>query len=416
MATRRLGLLVFGAAFIVLFVVVAIAVGIGHQGVAAGEVAVVEDVPGGAGTISETDFRHAVEQSAAQAGLKALPKPGESKYEELKGAALNSLLEAAWLEGQANEMGISATAEEVAAELKKLKKQNFKTEAEYQKFIKKSHYTQADVNQRVKLTIFSGKIQKQLTEGAAKPSGGEVQGYYEAAKGTQFMQKASRDVRMIVNKDRKKVEQAKALLEKDHSVVSWTKVAKQYSTDPLGKSSGGLRSGLTEGMVEEPVNAAIFGAAKNKIEGPVKAQNGYYVFDVEKETPERVQPLSQVRSQIESQLSQRAQQEHFATFVAGYSARWRSRTFCASGYTSEHCANFKGSGHPATAPPACYESHPKAGRPEACPAPVSQLAPALPGSVTLLEPRGKPLPQRPRPSGLKETPEPAAMGTPQLAP
>jgi hypothetical protein len=70
---------------------------------------------------------------------------------------------------------------------------------------------------------------------------------------------------------------------------------------------------------------------------------------------------------------------------------------------TERCADYKGSGHPSTAPATCYEAHPKGGLPEACPAPVFQLIPALPGSVTPLEPKGKPLAQRPHPAGeLKE--------------
>ena len=65
----------------------------------------------------------------------------------------------------------------------------------------------------------------------------------------------------------------------------------------------------------------------------------------------------------------------------------------------ERCSNFKGDGHPASAPPGCYEADPKGGLPKACPAPVAQVAPALPGSVTLLKPQGERLPQRPRPGG-----------------
>ena len=54
----------------------------------------------------------------------------------------------------------------------------------------------------------------------------------------------------------------------------------------------------------------------------------------------------------------------FAQFVANYSSKWQSRTFCASGYVIERCANFKGSGHSASAPPTCYEANPKGGRPK----------------------------------------------------
>ena len=112
--------------------------------------------------------------------------------------------------------------------------------------------------------------------------------------------------------------------------------------------------------------------------GPIKTPLGYYVFVVEKTTPKAVQPLSSVKSQITSQLTQQAQQEVFTQFVSDYTSKWQSRTFCASGYEIERCSNYVSSGHPASAPPACYEAHPKGGLPAACPAAVQQLRPPDP--------------------------------------
>jgi parvulin-like peptidyl-prolyl isomerase len=417
---RRRGLLVFGAAFVVLFLVVAIAEGIGDPAVPSGDIAIVEGVPGGNGTISRLDFEHALDLAATQAGEKSIPKPGDEKYEELRETALNGLFDQAWIEGLGNEIGISVTPKEVAAELKKVKQQNFKTEAAFNKFLKETHYTTEDVNDRVKLQALSTKIQAQVTEGAPKPGKGEIAAYYEEAKAAQFTQKASRDVRLIVNKDAGKAEEAKGLLEKDHSAKSWKKVAKKYSEDRLSKESGGLRSGLTEGAIEEPVGAKIFETPENQLEGPLKAAGGYYVFEVENATPEHVQALKDVESQIESTLTQQVQQESFSAFIANYQSTWRSRTFCASGFTVERCANFNGSGHPSTAPPGCYEAKPKGGAPEACPAPVFQLVPATPGSVNVLEPHGKPVAQRSQPDRTDEEEEaeeaPEAPGALPTAP
>jgi parvulin-like peptidyl-prolyl isomerase len=407
---RRRGLLSFGAAFVVLFLVVAIAEGIGDPAIPSGDIAIVEDVPGGNGTISEANFEHALDLAATQAGEKSIPKPGDGKYDELKETALNGLFDQAWVEGLGAEMGISVTPKEVAAELTKLKKQNFKDEAAFNKFLKESHYTAEDVNDRVRLQVLSTKIQAQVTEGAPKPDKGEITAYYEEAKATQFTQKASRDVRLIVNKDAKKAEEAKGLLEKDHSAKSWKKVAKKYSEDPLSKESGGLRSGLAEGAIEEPVSAKVFETPENQLEGPLKAPRGYYVFEVENSTPENVQAQKDVESQIESTLTQQAQQESFSAFIANYQSTWRSRTFCASGFTIERCANFKGNGHSTNPPaePACYEANPKNGLPKTgCPAPIRQLEPALPGSVSVLERRGKPIAQRAQPDRTDEEEEKA---------
>jgi foldase protein PrsA len=414
-AARRLGLIVFGAAFLILFVVVAIAEGVGDPSVPAGDVALVEGVPGNTGEVTEAKFKHALEQTAAQAGEKSAPKPGDPKYEELKETAMKSLFEAIWLQGLAEEEGVELSAKEVDEELKKVKKESFKTEAEYQEFLKEAHYTPADVRERVKIQKLSSELQEQLKGNVAPPSQSEVEAYYAEAKATQFTQKPSRDVRLIVNKDRKKAEEAKEALAKDNTAKNWEAVAKKYSEDPTTKASGGLQKGVQEGTLEEPLNAEIFETPEGQVEGPVNAQRGYTVFEVENSTPESVQELKAVEGQIKSTLQQRAEQEYFTGVVADFNADWTSRTFCASGYVFERCANFKSSGHPSTAPPACYEANPKGGLPEACPAPVFQLIPALPGSVTLLEPQGKPLAQRPQPAGLESESATGATGLPEGA-
>ncbi|HEX6228675.1 MAG TPA: peptidyl-prolyl cis-trans isomerase [Solirubrobacterales bacterium] len=410
-ATRRLMLLVFGVGFLVLFLIVAIAEGIGDPGVPSGDVAVVEDAPADTGNVSEAEFERAFRQTAAQSGQKKPPKPGDEQYDELKEAALTSLLDVIWLKGQADEMGLSVTEKEVADEFKKLKDENFKNEAEYRKFLKDSKFTQADVNARVELQMLSTQIQEGITQDAQAPSDDAVETYYKAAKSTQFTQPETRDVRLVLNKNEAKANQAKALLEKDDSPKSWKKIARKFSEDQTTKKQGGLRKELAEGGIEEPVNEAIFGTPEGRVEGPVKADQGYYVFLVENSKPENVQELSEVEDQIKSQLEQQAQQETFSEFVADYTARWSGRTFCADDFVIERCANFKGDPHPATAPPACYEADPKEPA-EACPAPVFQLVPAAPGTVTPLQPRGTPLAQRPVPAPNGEGAETAPVPLP----
>jgi len=421
---RRFGLLLFGVGFLVLFLIVAISEGIGDPSVPSGDVILVEEAPGDSGNISQADFDRALKQAASQGGVKKTPKPGDPQYDELKETALNNLLEFVWLEGLGDEMGISVSDQAVATEFKKLKGENFQTEAEYKSFLKESGFIQEDIDRQVKLQKLSAEIQEQLKEEVPPPSQGEIEDYYEAAKATQFTQPPSRGVRLIRNKDRAKAEQAKAELEKGNTAKDWEKLAKELSEDTATKSKGGLQEEVAEGTLEEPIDAAVFSAPEGQVEGPLKAAQGFYVFEVQNSNPESTQELKAVEGQIQSTLAQRNEQEYLNAFVNDFNVKWRSRTFCAEDYITERCANFKGDGHPSTAPPACYEAEPDGGRPEACPAPVFQLIPAQPGSVTPLEPQGKPLAQRPRPkdeagltggAGATELPE-GAVPPPAEAP
>jgi len=396
-AARRFGLLVFGAGFVLLFAIVAIAEGIGDPGVPEGAVAYVEDAPGDTGEITQAEFDQALEQAAAQAGVQKVPKPGDAQYDELKETALNSLFEAIWLRGFADEKGLSVSEAEIEKELKKLKDESFQSPKEFRDFLKEAKYTREDVRERVELQVLSTKLQQQLQNEISEPSQSEIEAYYEAAKDTQFTQQASRDVRLIVNKDRKKAKQARIALGKDNTQGNWEKVAKKYSEDPATKNNGGLQEGVTEGTLEEPLNEAVFNAPEGQVEGPLDAQRGFTVFEVTNTNPEQVQELKEVESQIQGTIAQQAEQEYFNALVGSFNTTWTARTFCDEDYLTQRCANFKGDGHPATAPPGCYEADPDGGRPEACPAPVSQLVPAMPGTVTPLVPNGTPMAQRPRP-------------------
>ncbi len=405
MAARRLGLLVFGALFVVLFVVVAIAVGVGDPSVPSGDAAVVQDAPGDLGTVPVSKVEHAIELAAAGAGEKTTPKPGDPKYDEMKETAVNSVLEGIWIQGLAAQWGIEVSEKEVEAEIKKVKKESFKSPAEFQKFLKESHFTSADVHEKVLIQMLSKELQEQLKEKAPTPSKNEITAYYEAAKATQFTTKPSRDIRTILTKKQDKAQEAADALAKDNSAKNWEKVAKKYSEDPTTKESGGLQKAVQEGTLEEPLNAEVFGTPEGELKGPTKGKGGYVVYEVVNSTPESVQELKTVESQIQSTLAQRDEQEYFANFVTSFQTEWKQRSFCASEFTTERCANFKGTAHAKTAPAGCYEANPKGGLPEACPAPVSQLIPALPGTVTPLEPKGKPLAQRPLPkaaSGKEE--------------
>jgi parvulin-like peptidyl-prolyl isomerase len=368
--------------------------------VPSGAVAVIEDAPNDLGTVTEEEFQRALDQAAAQGKIKPVPKPGDKKYEELKETALGEVLDSIWIQGQAEEMGISVTPKEIAEELKKLKQKAFKTEKQYEEFLEEAKFTQADVNTRVTIQMLSEQIQTQVTEEAPIPGNSEIEDYYEAAKSTQYTTPESRDIRLIKNKDQAKVEEAKTALEKDDSNKSWEKVAKKYSTDTT-KGNGGLQSAVTEGTLGEPLDTAVFAASQGELEGPLKDGKGYTVFEVMKVTPEKVQSLDEAKPQISAQLAEQAKQQTFAAFVRGYGNTWTARTFCAADFMIARCANFEGDGRAPEANEACFEANPKT-PPEACPAPVPQVKPAQPGTVSPLNREGQKLAQRPRPSKLEE--------------
>jgi parvulin-like peptidyl-prolyl isomerase len=404
-----LALILFGALLVVLFVGFAVAQGLGSPSVPSGDVAVVEEVPADTGRISEKDLERAVAQQVAQGKLKKVPKPGSDKYEELQTAALNELVNSIWIQGQAEEFDISITDKQVEDELATVKKQNFGTEKAYQKFLAESKYSEEDVDDRIRLQLLTTKIQEFVQNSAPAPSDSQIQAYYDANKESQFSTPASRDIRVVINKDKSKVDAAAKALEEDNSPGSWKKVAAKYSIDPTSKSKGGLQKGVTEETAQGPLKKAIFGPATGELSGPVQYQENWILIEVVKLNPEKVQSLNEAKGQITSTLAQEQQQGYFSEFVTDWQTKWQQRTFCADGYVIEQCANYVGNGRPANAPPACYEADPKVPATQ-CPAPVTPISPALPGTITQAKPKGEPFQQRPQPEAAAEQGEEVPTG------
>jgi foldase protein PrsA len=400
---QRLALILFGALLVALFVGFAVGQGFGSPSVPSGDVVKVQDVPDELAAISQKDFDRAFAQQVKGAKLKKPPAPGSKKYEEVKEATLTELIEGVWLRGQAEEMGITTTDKQVEEELAQIKKSSFPTPGSYDKFLKESGLSQEDVNDRVELQVVIGAIQEKVNAEAPAPTSSEISDYYEAEKAAQFTEKESRDVRLIINKDKAKVEAAKKELDKDNSPASWKKVAPKYSSDPTSKSKGGLQEGITEEFLKGELKEAIFGSATGELKGPIKFETNWILVEVVKLNPAKEKKLPEVKAQIEETLKGEKQQAYLGEFASDFQTRWVSRTYCASGYVTEKCANFTGDGRPANAPPACYEADPKTPATE-CPAPVTPISPALPGSVTPQKPEGEPFPQRPLPeSATAET-------------
>ncbi|HEY6730790.1 MAG TPA: peptidyl-prolyl cis-trans isomerase [Solirubrobacterales bacterium] len=396
---QRLALFLFGALFLVLFAGFAVAQGLTGPSVPSGDVVHVSAVSDEFANISEEEFKRSFVR-VATSEQKKVPKPGTKKYEEAKTKAMTELIEGIWIRGEAEELGIQVTEKQVEEELKVVKQQNFPTKGAYEKFLEESNFTQDEVDELLELQVLAKEIQERINSEAPKPSSEAIADYYEAEKETQFSTKPSRDVRLIINKDKGQVEAAKKELEADSSPASWKKVASKYSTDPSSKSKGGLQEGITEEFLQGPLKDAVFGGATGELTGPVDFQGNYVLVEVVKLNAEKVQTLAEAKAQIESTLAQQTQQEFFSEFAIDFETKWQQRTTCADDFVIEKCSNYKGNGHPANASPACYEADPKAPAKE-CPAPVTPISPALPGTVTEAKPKGEPFPQRPRPENLE---------------
>ena len=415
---RKSGLIVFGAIFVLLFAGIAVAQGIGNPSVPDGDIALVEEVPDGKGNISQEDYDRSFRQTWKRGGLQQAPEPGDAQFDQIKEAAINDLLDQAWLTGEAAELGVTATDREIQNEFETIRQDQFPNEAAFQTFLEDSGFTEEEVLDRVRLQVLSRKIEEQITSDVNEVPEDEIEQFYESSK-ENFTTPETRDIRLIVTDNQADADEVEAALEESSETKDYARLAREFSTN--GSSSQGGRTVATEGAFPDPAGSEVMSADEGAKLGPIEAGGDFYFFRVDTINPEETQTLDDVRQQIRQQLLPTLQQQAMSDFVADYNAKWTSRTFCAEDYTVARCSNFEGDGRIESADPACYEDGAADAEPAlSCPAAVGLWAPQSPGGSGLdpLAPAAGPNPpQGPVPAGDPEdAAAAAAAGAGQIPP
>lgn len=135
------------------------------------------------------DFTACVQAAkASPAKAKKRPTAAQLKasclrqYNELRGQALEFLISAQWIIGEAGNRGIGVTDQQVQAEYVKQKKASYPKEADFRKFLRSSGMTVDDLLQRVKVDMLSTALRDTVIATAAKPTPAQVKAYYARHK------------------------------------------------------------------------------------------------------------------------------------------------------------------------------------------------------------------------------------------
>jgi foldase protein PrsA len=195
--------------------------------------------------------------------------------------------------------------------------------------------TEADILFRVKLSQLQEKLTQKVTEDAKKVSDEDVAAYYEKNK-KRFAQPERRDLLIVLTKTEAKADAAKQALDDGQP---WKQVVKQYSIDETTKAQGGKLAAVAKGQQDKALEDAVFAASKGEVEGPVKTQFGWYVFEVEKITPASQQSLEQSRDTIKNLLRSQRQQKALDAFIKDFREEYKDKTNCSDDYRVAECKN-----------------------------------------------------------------------------
>jgi foldase protein PrsA len=300
--------------------------------------------PGGAAAVPDPpDFEKCVAAKKKTPVPKGQQKPSDdalkkqckNDYDTLKREVMQFLIQGEWVQQEADKRDISVKPAELQKALEDQKKQVFPNDKQYQQFLKTSGMTEEDVLFRVKLNELQQRLTQDATQDAKKVSDEDISAYYEKNK-QRFAQPERRDLRVVLTKTQAKANQAKKELQ---SGQSFKKVVKKYSIDEASKSQNGLLPAVSEGQQEKEFDAAIFAAPKDKLQGPVKTQFGWYVFKVEKITKASQQTLDESKDTIKNLLRSTRQQKALDAFVKQFRKDYKDETDCADDYRVVECNN-----------------------------------------------------------------------------
>ena len=261
-------------------------------------------------------------QFAEQSGFGELSE-GDPQYEAAVQQIMPQLVGIEIAKAYAEENNMTVSDKEVDQEISKIKEQvgeqarssgqNLSDQKAYEQALEQNNITEEELREDIRENLPVQKVQEKVT-GNAEPSDEEIQKFYEKNKEAQFTTPEQRCARHILfNKDQKqKAEDVEKQLEDG---ADFAKLAKENSQDPGSAEKGGDLGCLGKGETVPEFEKATFEAEQGEIVGPVKTDFGYHIIEVTDAKPEQTRPLSEVESQIRSQLSTEEQSEAFSKWL-----------------------------------------------------------------------------------------------------
>lgn len=295
----------------------------GQVSVPADAIAVVGDTP-----IPKAEFDALMEraQQSYEAQDREFPAVGTPEYQDLRGRAVAFLVQRYRFAEEAEARDVEVTDEEVDERLNQIRDESFEGDQEkFDEALENEGLTIEQARDEVRAQVLQEKLFESATENV-QVSDEDVENYYEENK-EQFTQPASRDVRHILVKNKKRADELHAQLENGGN---FAQLARRHSQDTGSKKQGG-KLPVQKGSTVPPFDEAAFELDTNELSEPVETTFGWHLImpisDIE---PEKVTPLDDVRERIQEQLenerknsaveelTQELEEKYPATYAAGF--------------------------------------------------------------------------------------------------
>jgi peptidyl-prolyl cis-trans isomerase C len=276
--------------------------------------------------VGREELETAVKDAESRAGR---PVPATERDAVYRGL-LDRVILMKLLALEAKVRGIAVTPQEVTDRIAQIKQQ-FPSEAEFQKELTKRQTTMAQLQEEQRRDIVNAKTIEAEVAPRLAVTDQDLDAFYqsnpdqfkepETARASHILFGAAKDA-PAAEKAKVKAE-AEAVLKRVKAGEDFAALAKQYSKDPGSAAVGGDLNFFPRGQMVPPFDAAVFTMKPGEISNLVETDFGFHIIKLTERRTDRVVPLAEVKDRLSEFLKQRKQRELVEQYLLSLKAKYR---------------------------------------------------------------------------------------------
>jgi len=276
--------------------------------------------------VGRDELESAVKDAEARAGRAVPPTERDAVYRGL----LDRVILFRLLASEAKVRGVTVTPQEVTDRIAQIKQQ-FPSEAEFQKELTKRHTTMAQLQEEQRRDLINAKTIEAEVAPRLSVTPQELDTFYKGNPDQFKEQESVRASHILIGVAKDAAPAAKqaarteaeGVLKRVKAGEDFAALAKQYSKDPGSAAVGGDLNYFPKGQMVPAFDAAAFALKTGEVSDLVETEFGFHIIKLTDRRTGRTVPLEEVKDRLEGFLKQRKQQELVQQYLLGLKAKYR---------------------------------------------------------------------------------------------
>lgn len=251
------------------------------------------------------------------------PSKRSARATALRREVLDRLIDDELIAGQATELRLSISPEQVDASIAEIKRQNNIDDKQLHDALRAQGMSMTAYRTDLKRQLLRFRVINIAVGSKVNISDEDVRSYYNRhfkANGNNVQVRASHIFLTIPeNADAGVVAERQALgrkLVERAANEDFGKLAREYSDDGATRAEGGDLGYFGKDMLPKPIEELVFAMKPGEIRGPVRADRGFHVIKLVDRKMTDAKPLADVEDDIRLQLRQKEMEKQTKTYLA----------------------------------------------------------------------------------------------------